>query len=370
MTEESLNKIQKIVDVLFRNVSRTLLGFDPDSKRLSKKNKNLVSLFMTGLGRTTLGKEDREALRVVLKSTYDYIDVIRARTRARISSRVSDVVKDHKEREVDIPTSKIRVIVNEEISRAGSSLLNTVSAEATKLRNLSTAMKIDRMSKQKGIDDPDVFFVVTLDEATAEQPEKTLHLIPGTTIPRVWKLSEIDPGFWKKGMNRPAMLPHPMCFIGHQNIKIFTEDGGYKNIKDIKIGDRVLTHSGNFKKVLGNLHLLEKFKYKGDIVEITYRSMGTRGEQKHTLRVTPDHEFKTSRGWVKASDIKLTDKLLELFVKCGSCENLVKPRPKELKKGRNSTLNGYFCSQICSSKFQWKDSLHRKNIIKKILINF
>jgi len=359
------DKISSIIDTLFSEMTKDFLGFNPKNKRISKQNNNLVKLFLTGLGSENINTEERNILKTILSSTYDYVDSIRSKTKARINSRLSGLENDYKKRETPISSNKIRAIIGEELSTAGSSMLLTVNSEATKIRNISTAMKIEKIANSKGESDPYVFFIVTLDERTAREPEKTLHIIKGTTIPRVWRLSEITGGHYKKGDKTPAMLPHPNCFIGHQNIKIFTENSGYKNIKDIKIGERVLTHTGKFKKVLGNLEVLEKNKYKGDIVEIEYMSMGSRGEQKHKLKVTPDHEFKTNRGWVQAKNLKNTDKFLELHIKCGSCDALVKPRPKVLKKGRVENLDGYFCSQKCSTKYQWKNEKHKINVSKK-----
>jgi len=205
------DKISSVIDTLFSEMTRSFLGFNPKDKKISKQHNNLVKLFLTGLGTENINSEERDILKAVLSSTYDYIDSIRLKTRARVNSRLNGLESDYKKREMPISANKIRTIIGEELTTAGNSMLLTVNAEATKIRNLSTAMKIEKIGLGKGIKDPYVFFIVTLDGKTAESPEKTLHLIKGTTIPRIWKLSDIKGGHYIKGEKKPAFLPHPFC---------------------------------------------------------------------------------------------------------------------------------------------------------------
>jgi len=365
INSKTASKISKIIDQLFDSMAFDFMGFKPGNDRISNKQNNLVSIFLSGLGTDNPTAEERDILKTSLQITNAYIDGLRSRTKSRILDRVVSQTNTYKETDAPIDLNNIRSIVGSELSVAGSNFKMAINSEANKIRNLSTAMKIEKIAASKGIEDPYVFWIVTLDDKTAKEPEKTLHLIPGTTTPRVWKLSEIKHEFWKKGMKQTSIYGgHPNCFLGWQNVNIFTENDGYKNIRDVKIGERVLTHTGKFKRVIGNLDYHNK-KYYGKFVKIKYTTVGRDGKRQHTTRVTPEHEFMTQRGWVKAEDLKNTDKFTEMLVKCGSCENLVQPRPKRIDSRQIKNLESYFCSNKCSSLYQWKNGDHKKNISAK-----
>jgi len=82
------------------------------------------------------------------------------------------------------------------------------------------------------------------------------------------------------------------CFLPNQ--KVLT-DKGYKNIQDICVGDKVLTHTNKYQTVNAVLQR----DYQGEIYIITPR-YGT-----GTVKCTPNHEFLTNRGWVRAEDLRV-----------------------------------------------------------------
>lgn len=352
MKSSTVEKITTLIDTLFSDMSKDFLGFNPKTKKISSKTKNLVTMFMAGLGKKDLNEIEKQILKTSLEITFNYMDTIRSQTKARVLDKVNAYMEEQKVKGDSVRIIKVREILGQELDRAGKRMLLSVNTEANKIRNLSTAMKIERMANQRGIEDPNVFWLVTLDEATADKPEKTLHLIPGTTIPRVWKLSELSHSYWRKGMEVPSIYGgHPHCFLGHSGIKIFTEKDGYKNIKDVKIGERVLTHTGKFKRVLSNLEWYKK-KYYGEYYRIKFTTIGRDGKKQHTIKVTPEHEFLTDKGWVKAKDLTTNHSLKELFVSCGSCGKPVQPKPKRVDSRQNKNLDSYFCSHKCSSTYQ------------------
>lgn len=67
------------------------------------------------------------------------------------------------------------------------------------------------------------------------------------------------------------------CFRADQGIIV---EDGIKNIRDIKVGDKVLTHNGNFKLVEETF----KREYKGELLTINVV-----GLEKETLKITPEH---------------------------------------------------------------------------------
>jgi SPP1 gp7 family putative phage head morphogenesis protein len=108
---------------------------------------------------------------------------------------------------------------------------------------------------------------------------------------------------------------HPNCFV-HHSVKIFTEDG-IKTINKIKVGDKVLTHMGRFRKVK---ELLHSDGYIGDVVDIRFKGKVYGSTNKrNSIVVTPEHPILTQRGWVMAKDILLNDFLYVIAKRCKTC---------------------------------------------------
>ena len=74
---------------------------------------------------------------------------------------------------------------------------------------------------------------------------------------------------------------------------------GFKNIEDVKIGDSVLTHRNNFKKV----YHLSKKEYKGDLKRIKFFGWGD-------VFCTPEHEILTKSGYKRADELNQDDYVL------------------------------------------------------------
>ncbi len=138
------------------------------------------------------------------------------------------------------------------------------------------------------------------------------------------------------------------CFIDPQ-VPILTSQG-YKHIGKIKIGDKVLTHTGKFRKVT---KLLENKKYKGEVIKIGvgWKYTTKQQEKEETITVTPEHPILTSKGWKKACDLNKYDKIIVSAEHCKNCGEL---HPLLFYRNKNK-----FCSSQCASKYnatkQYKD---------------
>ena len=92
-----------------------------------------------------------------------------------------------------------------------------------------------------------------------------------------------------------ALIP---CFL--ENSKINTISGEYKNIQDIKIGDKVLTKEGNYKLVY---NVMEN-DYDDFVCDI--RTHGS----PYSIKATREHPFWVNdKGWVNAENLKEGDYL-------------------------------------------------------------
>jgi len=80
---------------------------------------------------------------------------------------------------------------------------------------------------------------------------------------------------------------------------LVSTSNGFKNIEDIKIGDEVLTHKNNFKKV----HHLTKKEYVGNLKRIKFFGWGD-------IFCTPEHEILTKNGYKRADELNQEDYVL------------------------------------------------------------
>lgn len=103
-------------------------------------------------------------------------------------------------------------------------------------------------------------------------------------------LCPATPVLTNMGTNRGLSIS---CLTGETWIS--TEIGGAKQIKDIIIGDKVLTHEGRFKKVSA----IQSRMSCGDLYEI---KVGTRLTK---TKITGNHPILTNLGWVKVEDLDL-----------------------------------------------------------------
>ncbi len=93
----------------------------------------------------------------------------------------------------------------------------------------------------------------------------------------------------------------PACFV--KGTKVKTEDG-FKNIEDIKIGDKVYSYNLNANR-------LELKEVTDAIISQTIETYLVTIDKK-TFEVTPRHElYIIDKGWVRAYDLKVNDKMLD-----------------------------------------------------------
>ena len=86
------------------------------------------------------------------------------------------------------------------------------------------------------------------------------------------------------------------CFTGGMRV---TTSQGVKRIDQLEIGDRVLTHAGHYRPVT---QLFQR-AYDGEILRVKVRLIGT------TMEVTPEHPILTEKGWIKAGDLRVGDRV-------------------------------------------------------------
>lgn len=108
------------------------------------------------------------------------------------------------------------------------------------------------------------------------------------------------------------------CFISPR-VLIYTADG-YKPIKDIKVGDLVLTHRGRFRQVT-YIRPRENLPKGSDVIRLTVQGdQGEPGNRRPVrITVTPEHPFLVNGEWKAADQIQPGDTLRMLGDRCEVC---------------------------------------------------
>lgn len=106
------------------------------------------------------------------------------------------------------------------------------------------------------------------------------------------------------------------CFISGR-VLIFTAEG-YKSIKDIQVGDLVLTHKGRFRRV-DYIRPHEVLPEGSDVVQFTVRALERAKARKLMVTVTPEHPFLINGDWKPAHAIKVGDRVQALGDRCEIC---------------------------------------------------
>jgi len=132
------------------------------------------------------------------------------------------------------------------------------------------------------------------------------------------------------------------CFISPR-VKIYTSEG-YKSIKDIQIGDLVLTHTGKFRPVT-YIRPREILPTGSDVIEIIIRRSDGQHSRPVRLTVTPEHPFLVNGHWTPAAEIRSGDAVQVLGDRCEECGRPFYAHYRRYDNRATST-----CSPICHNR--------------------
>jgi 5-methylcytosine-specific restriction endonuclease McrA len=128
----------------------------------------------------------------------------------------------------------------------------------------------------------------------------------GSTFKRIDKnLGNTESNLTKRAHHEkymPSLPMHNKCFRG--DTKILMSDGTQKEIRDIKIGDEVISHRGRFQTVIGT----NERHHRGEFSRIILHD----GQ---SLEATSDHKIMIERGgefyWAEMKEVMAGDKLVQ-----------------------------------------------------------
>lgn len=216
LSPKGIRSLEKIIQSKFDRVSMDLLGLIPhkvkDKKIVFKSTKdNIISLYLNALNSRDPNALEERTLKKMLRIANGYLNALKERTTAKITNDVDSYVKNQKAQKKPVSINEIDKLIKKDLDKAGKHLKLIANAESQKATNVGTALQISKIAKERKIDDPTVFFIVTQDDVTGYY-EYVLHLLPDRTTPRVWKLSEISHSYYKPGEQYPSMSGlHPNC---------------------------------------------------------------------------------------------------------------------------------------------------------------
>ena len=169
-------------------------------------------------------------------------------------------------------------------------------------------------------------------------------------------------GIWKATSGpQPVSDTHPHCTLG--STKIYTCEG-WKKIRDIKIGDLVLSHKGKFQKVT-KLHRHTEMNQK--MVKLSYLNAqysSKKVTRPVTLDITDNHPMLINDEWKNAGDVQVGDRVRLLATRCEVCGKLI-----PFSRWRDSEgVKAKYCSAKCTFL-----SVHREygkdHLLKQFRIN-
>ena len=164
----------------------------------------------------------------MMKVASSYVGSLKEKTKARGINDLDSYVRAQNSKQEPVKTIEIKRILDTEMNKAKNHFKIIANSESNKAANMGTALQITKMSEQKKIKDPTVFFIVTIDERNDPETYR-LHLLPDRLTPRVWKMSELSTNYHRKGDPTPKVQgTNPNCRC---RLSFLAEGYSFKNGK-------------------------------------------------------------------------------------------------------------------------------------------
>lgn len=217
LSSSSKDQIADIVEEMFDGIALQFIGALPSIKGKksivisSRRNYGLPELFVQAMNNKPPNELEKDTLKNLLESANGYVDSLKITSKTRIAERIDALAREANIKDQRVTEDQVNEIIAEEMKKAKAGLKMIAESESTKLRNMGTLMNISRIAANLGDDDPTVFFIVVRDNVTCNEC-KRLHLMPDQVTPRLWKFSELNQGYHKRGEEAPSTFGlHPHC---------------------------------------------------------------------------------------------------------------------------------------------------------------
>jgi len=207
--------INTAVAQLFAKIRAQIMGNKrPNNKDITFRYN--PELTLTGIFEAAAQSEgsrpDTDTLKGLLGVAESYLDAAEARTKAHIGQTIQSFLKDAATKHIE--TGLVTVLegrlatVFGEVTR---DVRRIVETESSIVRNMSIMDGIVKGNALAGVEDPTVCFISVNDAHRCDEC-RNLHTLSDGVTPRLWKLSQIETGYHKKGSQFPSMSGlHPHC---------------------------------------------------------------------------------------------------------------------------------------------------------------
>lgn len=217
ISSASKEEISKLVDALFDKASLRFIGNVPKLQQKKiiligfEQNINLANLFVQAMNNKSLNGLEQDVLKGILQGAQAYMELLKNKTSNNIVQKIDALAREARLAGQKISQEDINQTLDEEIKRSGNDLETIFASESTKARNLGMTMDIAHAAAMSNDKDPLVGFAVIRDKSTCPICIK-LSVMPDGVTPRLYRLSELSAGYYKRGDTVPSILGnHPHC---------------------------------------------------------------------------------------------------------------------------------------------------------------
>lgn len=217
ISSEAKEQIDRVVGDIFDKASLRFLGNLPKFQHKKvmligfEQSLNLANLFVQSMDNKWLNNIENEVLKGLLSGASAYIEILKNKTSNNIIQKIEGLAREATIKGEKVPEVEINKVIEEELGKAKSGLETIAASESTKVRNLGMTMDISRAASSTGEKDPIVGFSVIRDNSTCESCIRVC-LMPDGITPRLYRLSELSAGYFKRGDLVPSLLgQHPHC---------------------------------------------------------------------------------------------------------------------------------------------------------------
>lgn len=211
------DQIKGLVERFFDKISAKLLGSIPSLRNknlfFSSYDLSLTNIFIQAMDNKHPNELEQDVLKGLLSSSLGYLDAIKHNTQSNVAEQVDGLIRQSQNSNRELDPSEINEILQREFNKAKSAVKTIAESEGTKVRNVGSAMDISRLASERGIEDPNVFFIVIRDKSTCKWClQNHLH---GNGTPKVFKLSEIKQSYLSTEQKKTGEVSvcglHPFC---------------------------------------------------------------------------------------------------------------------------------------------------------------
>ena len=235
--EGAIKAIERAVKSVFLKAKARILGPWSVSKRIAIGSHVHGEFSLPGMfelaSREEGSKPDSKTLAQILNIAGGYLDATEARTATRVVKEVTSFISEAHASGVktDIQTvlgGKLQEVLGESVV----SMRRIIDTECNNVKNVGILDGIVRINAASGVEDPVVCFV-SVNDAKRCVICTELHTTDGIT-PRLWKMSELGHGYFKRGETRPCLGGiHPQCRCTLTSIGL---GYGFKDGKIVYVG--------------------------------------------------------------------------------------------------------------------------------------